>query len=464
MRMTDTPNIVLLLCDQLRPFELGCYGHESARTPNLDQLAREGVRFETAVSNCPLCMPARSAVLSGQHPRTCLGHHGNELLPFRSPHFTGLIPEWARELRRELPGWTLPEVLKARGYRTGAVGKWHIPTPPRLLGFDYSFIPQNHHRHSGQQFSENGQEPVVVSGWSLDAEAERVDAFMHRQKGAPFFLYYNVSPPHCPLADAPAHYLRLFNAGLVALRPNVPSPPPFDEKAFQIYLWDYLFYQENQPHTWPLPAGCDLRQIIAYYQGLTTWVDDMVSRLRASLDDAEVADNTIIVFSSDHGDNLGSHGLFQKGQLYEESIRVPLIFHAPDRWAPAVRRMQVAQLIDLMPTLLDTVGFEPLPHLHGRSLLPLLADKREALAENYAILENQSGHIGIRTPTHLYAAQRRSRDQGPLADRPLHFFDLIEDPFQQRDQATLPRDSALAVQLHEIVNRWHQSTPWLATP
>jgi arylsulfatase A-like enzyme len=464
--MPRSPNIILCTCDQLRAFEVGCYGNPVARTPHLDRLAAEGVRFETAVSNCPLCMPARSALLSGQHARTAIGHLGNAVLPASGHVWQALLPQWPAQYRREMLEWTMPEVFKALGYSTGLIGKWHIHTEPRLLGFDTSLYPQVHHRHSGQRYCEDGGEPFAVDGWSVEYEADRLREYVRQRRDHPFFLFYSISPPHCPLADAPERYRQMFDPAEIPLRPNVPTVPglPFDAHEFKVYLWDYLYYFEGRPGTLDLPEGCDLRQVLALYYGMTTWVDDMVGRVRATIEEAGLSDDTIIVFTSDHGDMLGSHGLFQKDQLAEEAVRVPMIFHAPGRWRPAVNRAQVAQLLDVMPTLLDAAGVTPLPHLHGRSLLPILEGTREELVENHAIIECGNGDIGVRTPRWLYGIQRgQGRDRDRITNVARCFHDLAADPYQMTNltaDATAPGQpvaAALRLQLED----WHRATPWL---
>jgi arylsulfatase A-like enzyme len=207
-----------------------------------------------------------------------------------------------------------------------------------------------------------------------------------------------------------------------------------------------------------------LRRIIALYYGLTTWVDDMVGRLRATIEEAGLAEDTILVFTSDHGDMLGSHGLFQKDQLAEEAVRVPMIFHAPGRWRPTVNRPQVAQLLDVMPTLLDVAGMTPLPHLHGRSLRPVFEGAQDRLDENHAIIECGNGDIGIRTPRWLYGIQRgQDRDRDQITNAARCFHDLAADPYQLTNlTADLPvsRHSGAAA-LRAQLEDWHRATPWL---
>lgn len=458
--MSDRPNVVLCICDQLRAFEVGCYGNPVIRTPHIDRLAAGGVRFNLAVSNNPVCMPARSSLLSGQYSRTCMGMLNN--YAERRPDGTVTLPEYPAQDRVHLKDPALPEQFKKSGYETVLFGKWHIHPAPGVVGFDYALFPRVHHRHTGQTFIENTGMGEVVDGFSVEFEIERVEAYLRRRRDRPFFMYYSLSPPHMPLMDAPERYLSMYAPEHVPLRPNVfiDDALPFDERWFKVYLWDFLYYDHHLPYTETLPEGFDLRRLIALYYGMTTWVDDMVGRLMASLEQNGLADDTIVVFLSDHGDNLGSHHRFNKGLLIEESIRIPMIYHAPSRWRPRVNDRQVAQIIDVMPTLLDVCGCEIPDTVQGRSLTPLLRGDRDTLDDGSAFIETGSGQIGIRTPTHLYGV-RLDRDYRTVVNDRVWFYNVADDPYEQNNLADTDQEAALASALRERLIEWHQRTPWL---
>ncbi len=320
------PNIILCLCDQLRAFEAGCYGNTAIRTPNIDRLAAEGIRFQTAITNYPLCMPARSVTLSGQYNRTCTGGIANVHYDLRPGEY--YHPEYPDSGRPTLRDRTLPEVLHGRGYYNAAIGKWHIHSWPSDIGFDYYLIPRTDHCHSGQSFTENGGPEFVPPGWSVDFEAERVERFLQAWRGSdrPFFLYYNISPPHGPLADVPEPYRTMYPPEAIPIRPNVDlrTPLPDQDKWFKTYRYDFR-YDLHLPYANQLPPGYGLRHLIAEYYGAVTWMDAALGKMLAALDAAALTGNTVVLFTSDHGDNLGSHGLVQKGTPNEESIRVPLL-------------------------------------------------------------------------------------------------------------------------------------------
>ena len=464
------PNIVVVLCDQLRAFETGCYGNDVVRTPHIDGLAAEGVRFATAVSNNPVCMPARSCLLSGQYSRTCQGFLGNHAE--RLADGTSAMPEYPEDRRRFLVDPTLPEQLKAVGYETTWIGKWHVQPSPPKVGFDYSLYPRVHHRHTGQVYVENdpparthpeGFEGDMPEGFSVDYEARAVREYLDTAGNRPFFLTWSISPPHMPLDDGPEEFLRMYRAGDVPLRDNVWQPGedgrrelPFDEHWFKIYLWDFLYYQERLPHTEQLPPGFTLRHLIARYYGMTTWVDAQVGRLREALRANGLDRDTIVVFLADHGDNLGSHGLFNKGRLIEESIRIPLLWWCPSRWQSRVCDAGVASIVDVMPTLLELAGARVPDSVQGTSLVPAILGEGAAPAQAY--VETTGGEIGVRTQTHLYGMQL-DEARREIADPEGCFYDLAEDPFETTNLAGTDRQADVAADLRARLEGWHGETP-----
>ena len=455
------PNVILCMCDQLRAFEVGCYGNTVVRTPNIDQLAEEGVRFEHAVTNNPVCMPARSSLLTGQYSRTCMGYLGNYAAI--GPEGKRSLPEYPAQERTMMLDPTLPEHLRRLGYDTALFGKWHIHPAPHLVGFDYSLFPRVHHRHTGQTFVENVGTGEVVDGFSVDYEAEHVREYLAADRDRPFFMFYSISPPHMPLMDAPEQYRTMYSPDEVPLRPNVfmDEQMAWDEHWFKIYLWDFLYYQEDLPHTRTLPEGFDLRRLVALYYGMTTWVDDTVGRLIRALQSNGLAENTIVVFVSDHGDNLGSHHLFNKGRLIEEAIRIPMIFHAPGRWLSRVNCAQVAQIVDVMPTLLELCGDDVPEYVQGRSLARLIEGAHEELEENAAFIETSRGEIGIRTTTHLYGAQLADNLR-EVADERCCLFDLAADPYEQENLAETDPAPAPSEELRDRLLEWHRDVEFRA--
>ena len=447
--MTPRPNLLYVMCDELRWCEPSCYGGP-VPTPNLDALVARGVRVEHAVSNAPVCMPARSVVLSGQHARTCTGHANNTALRFARDADGSIgwcFDAYAPPVKCGFPNATLPELLRDAGYRTRAVGKWHVDAWPHDLGFDSYLIPRNHHAHTAQPFCEDGGPEFAPAGFSVDYEADRVRGFLAGDHDRPWFLYYNVSPPHMPLADMPERYLTMFDPADVELRPNVPAGfgPSADMTA--TYLWDYRHYLNHMPHAKRSAEGVGLRELIALYRGATAWVDDTLGRVLEA-----VPGDTLVVFTSDHGDLLGSHGRMGKATLDEESYRVPMVLAGPDLPAGRVADDGVASLLDVAPTLLSAAGVEVPGHMQGIDLLPAL--RGEASLPDAAVVETGGDGTGVRTATHLYALPRDGRS---LGGTPHRFHDLRDDPHQlaRRD------DAAVAADLDARLRAWDAATPWL---
>jgi arylsulfatase A-like enzyme len=455
--MPRQPNVILCVCDELRAFDVGCYGNPIIHTPNIDRLAASGVRFETAISNNPVCTPARSILLTGQYSRTCNGQTSNVGDP-AGP-------------RKHLAGVTIAEAFRAAGYDTASIGKWHMQPSPGDVGFDHYVYPTFSHKHRGRTYFDNSDRPFEVDGWTWDFDTNLTRSYLANRDGAekPFFLYFNIEPPHMPLADAPEHYTQMYDPTQISLRPNttVDGKVVFDEHWFNIYRWDYQYYREKLPWTMGLPAGFDLRKLVAMYYGLTTLVDDQIGKLIAALQRYHLYEDTLLIFTSDHGDNLGSHGKFSKQYLFEESIRVPLIFNWPGHLQPLASTAQIAGLMDVMPTTLGLLGL-PIPTtVQGTDLSPVLLGQRETIGENVAFIETSNDGIGIRTPDYLYgirladaSAGHHKPENDAIADDRHRFYDLGNDPYEMNNLGPTSGDDPIAAKLRDRLIKWHHETPW----
>ncbi len=314
------PNVIVVLCDQLRTFSVGCYGNTFIKTPNIDALAENGFRFEQGVTVSPVCTPARSNLLSGQYARTCVGSRRNEMEGGSA---------FGRNDRLKFPDTTLPEAFRKLGYKTAHIGKWHIDTKPSLLGFDQSLITDGIFTKGG--FFKNEGERYAVSGFTPDHELMKAKEFFGENQEAPFFLYYNIVSPHMPLLDVPYKYSRMYDPAKVPLRKNVwkDGELPSDEQWFHLYMWQ-SYDTKNPPITAKATPGFTIRDLTALYYGSVTWVDDLLGELLASLRENGLEEDTIVLFTSDHGDMLGSQHKWNKDCLYEESIGVPVIYRWPN--------------------------------------------------------------------------------------------------------------------------------------
>ncbi len=451
------PNVVVCMTDMLRAQTIGCYGDLVVRTPHIDRLAAEGMRFDIAVTNNPLCTPARSCLLSGQYSRTCSGRTNN----------TDAL--WPPAGRPVFLAPTLAERFREAGYDTALIGKWHIDADPALSGFDHTLLPNIIHRHYGQKYREDGGPAFTVPEFAPEFEIRRIDAFLRQRRDRPFFLFHSISQPHMPLGpgNCPESYLRLYDRRTVPLRPNVfrDGQMAHDREWFVVYTNPDYWYRkwclrEPPRPTDTVPDDYDLRDLTAQYYSLVTCADDQVGALMKSLEGAGLADDTIVVFLSDHGDNLGSHGCFNKQLLIEESIRIPFMVRWPGRIRPGVDGAHVAQLIDVMPTVLEMCGLPPASGVQGRSLAPVLDGRAGCAGSDRAFIECSSGLIGVRTPDHLYG-MRVDRETRAITDERYQFFDLRSDPYELRNLAGMPEQADVAEELRASLAAWHASTPWM---
>jgi choline-sulfatase len=406
-------------------------------------------------------MAARSVLLSGQYNRTCTGGCSNFV--FKSEAGKCILPEYPFFGRPHLKSPTLAEILRSYNYHTSVIGKWHIHSWPDDIGFDEYLIPRVHHCHTGQSFTENGGQEFVPPGYSVDYESERVETFLENQrdKNNPFFLYYNISVPHCPLADAPEKFRAMYKPEDIPLRANVDINKPLKDQDywFKIYRYDFRYYDLHLPYTEKLPDGYSLRHLIAEYYGMTTWMDTAVGKMLNALEKSGLADDTIVVFTSDHGDNLGSNGLVQKGGPNEESVRIPLIISQPESGIKkAVDKTHVASLVDLAPTLLSLIDVEIPSHFHGRDMSAICAGKQSDI-DNHAFIETGGG-AAIRTPEYLYHLPFSGQNHD-LAGKPDQFYDLTEDPYQLHNLAGENVTGEVAKELDTKLREWNTKIPWM---
>ncbi|QBY01365.1 hypothetical protein E2K80_12035 [Rhodophyticola sp. CCM32] len=437
--MATRPNIILITSDQLRPFELGCYGGTQVATPNIDRLAARGAMWDLAITNFPVCMAARSVLISGQHNRTATGGKTNVAYDGRQGDFN--MPEYPYPKRPHLPHKTLAEILRDSGYETSVIGKWHIHSWPHEIGFDHYLIPRVHHAHSAQIYSRDGGPEFAPDGFSVAFEAEEAVTYLKGKTDStqPFFLYHNISPPHCPVADMPDEYLHMYDPDHVALRENTDEDRIENKDYwYKVYRWDFRYYSFRLPHTMDLPQGYDLRALAAEYYGAVTWMDSAVGRILDAVRDAGLEDDTLIVFTSDHGENLGSHGLVQKGTENDESLRIPLVMAGPGVVPGHRVTGAVASLVDLAPSFLEAAG-QPAPdHMHGASLMAEAGGAADT--GRTAFFQTVRG-VGLRSPAQTVYAPLS--DDRRISAAPVTVYDNINDPFQYQNLAPDGKDQAL---------------------
>ena len=411
------PNVIVVMADQWRANAFGYAGDPNVQTPNLDRLERESVHFVNAVSGMPVCCPTRASFLTGQRALT----HGVFL------NDVPLSPDAA----------TIAKALRGAGYDTAVIGKWHVDghgrsgfiPPERHQGFDYWKVLECTHDYNGS-FYYASNSPVKLKWEGYDALAQTRDAENylrdHAKADKPFFLFLAWGPPHDPYQTAPEKYRALYAPEKLKLPPNVPTN---------------LF--------------AETRKMMAGYYAHCTALDDCLGELRATLEQAGLAKNTLLLFTADHGDLLGSHGGRNKQQPYEESIRIPLLLHWP---AGLGQPRQLDALInseDLMPTILglcgtaipkSVEGLDYSGHLRGGAN-PSDGVTLISCAAPFGQWTRQRGgkeYRGIRTLRHTYV-----RD---LAG-PWLLFDDARDPYQLTNLVGRAESAKLQAELDATLKR-----------
>ena len=451
------PNVIIIYCDQLRSFTVGCYGDKFVKTPNIDKLAQNSFRFEQALTNSPVSVSARSNLLSGQYSRTSVGSRINEM----SKEQGGSI--FGRNDRMKFRDPTIAEEFRRLGYKTAQIGKWHIDTRPSLAGFDESLVTAGPIFTDGR-FSKNEGTPYPVPGFTTDHEINMAKEYISSNKNSekPFFLYYNIISPHMPILDVPYQYSHMYDPKEVPLRDNVWKDGLLarDERWFHIYMWQTFYNDKFQPVTAKTPPAFTLRDLTALYYGSVTWVDDTVGEILKSLKENDLENDTIVLFTSDHGDMLGSQHMWNKDRLFEEAIRIPMIFSWPGTIGPNKNNTQIASTIDIMPTLLDLCGSTIPSSVQGQSLKQVIYGQKGRLERDYIFIETPYREMGVRTLTHLYGILSDKEDTAIVDDR-YQFYNLQEDPYEFDNLAKTNRSVRIGDDLRERLLTWNKETPRL---
>lgn len=427
------PNILWITGEGVPTAALSCYGGRLISTPNIDRIAKEGMRFTNSFVTNGLCAPSRATLLTGTYNHIN-GMYGNPGVPAAKtgsmvPHF-----DPAQE--------TFPKILKRHGYRTGMVGKWHLPVNPAATGFDY-FVYKN--GAGGPYYKATGYlgnptlgsgeiQPQTHEGYVTDVMTDLaikgMDQFRAKNDGQPFLMMMQFFNDHRPF-DPPHKYEHLYD------NVRIPEPGTF---------WDDYSHRagaakaarmriENMPDFNP-PAYLTPRQrkqwnyqrFMEHFLGTLRAQDDNVGRLLAYLDQNGLAENTIVVYTCDHGFFLGDHGWFDKRFMYEQAVRVPWMIRCPGMKHRGTVSDEWVVSIDNAPTVLDLCGLPAAAEMQGRSMAPLLRGKNPTPRERtlyYHYYEFGdphwvAPHYGIRTERYKLI---RYYDRNEW-----EFFDLERDP------------------------------------
>lgn len=489
--MTRTPNLVFIFSDQQRADTMACYGNDWLNVPNLNALAAQSFVFQNAYVTQPVCTPARASIMTGLYP-----HAAN-------------MPVNQLVMSRDIP--VIAEMLPDE-YHCGYYGKWHLGDDViRQHGFDEwvstedGHLPEYTRREYRNEFStywhhlvDNGFEPDLerMPGKFIFSPAarsrlpeefqmasflgDRAADFIERNSDQPFALYVSTFEPHPPY-NGPLN--DMYDPATLPVGPAFlqrPDGASMYNRVRGAYYTQYM-YEGGDPAQDPYmshnPAsGQDLttelgwRTLRAHYLANITLVDRMVAKITDALDKAGVADNTIVVFTSEHGEMAGDHGMLEKRSFYEEASRVPLTIRVP--WLSREQTMLEgsASHIDLVPTLLDLMGQTPPPHLQGKSLAPALTGERD-LSENEVIIQWNGNSerlpdrfLGSAAINRMNALPRRciiTPDRWKLAlcaGDIGELFDLNADPYEMNNLFDDPAQRDRIIDMSARIRIWQQQT------
>jgi choline-sulfatase len=427
-------NLLFICSDEHSPRALGCYGDRQVRTPNLDALAARGTRFAHAYCQTPICVPSRASFATGRYA------HQIDSWDNATPYVGGEADSWGRRLTEQ-------------GHRVTTIGKLHYRRADDPSGFPDQRLPMHVLDGVGDLYGLlRGDMPVraasrkqVLEAGPGEAEYTRYDRataeeaarFLReeaRGHDRPWALMVSFTYPHFPL-KVPARYVDMYPPESVPL-PRRGRPAEWTRHPA------YLHKRHQQALEEPFDEPTLRRAISAYY-GMVTYLDEQVGLVLDALREAGLEGETRVVYTSDHGEMLGEHGLWWKSAMYEAAVAVPLIVAGPD--VPAGRTVGTnAMLVDLFPTIVEAVGAALAPadaDLPGRSLLRLAAEPdaaRLAFSEYHAIFST-GGIFMLRDERYKYVH---------YVDYPPQLFDLVADPDETTDLAADPAQAATLARLH----------------
>ena len=415
----NRPNIVYVFADQWRVQDTGYAGNSQVETPHLDTLAAQSINFTHAVAGIPVCCPARACLLTGQHALT----HG----------------VFVNDVHLADDAVSMAKLFKAVGYDTAYVGKWHVDgrgrsnyiSPESRQGFDYwKALECTHDYNDSRYYAGDSEQPLKWDGYDAIEQTRDVQSYLRGRKDegqgdTPFLLLLSWGPPHAPYETAPETYREMYDPDTIQLRPNVP--PEMAEEA---------------------------RDWIAGYYAHCTALDDCLGSLLQTLEEEGLAENTIFVFTSDHGDMLGSQGEVKKQRPWEESIRVPFLLRWPQRFGREGRAVEaLLDTPDILPTLLSLSDI-PIPEsVEGRDFSATIEggqDPSGGAALIYCphpfgqFLREDGGreYRGLRTLSHTYA-----RD----LNGPWLLYDNDNDPYQLNNLVNRAELQALQADLDALL-------------
>ena len=460
MTSQSQPNIIFIMSDDHAAHAMSCYGSRINTTPNIDRIANGGMRFDNCFCTNSICTPSRAAILTGTYNHingvtTLSTHMDNRLLTF-------------------------PKLLQQNGYQTGIFGKWHLGTGPDHCptGFDdWAVLPGQGLYHNPEFIfkSANGGTRRTVQGYVTDLITDMsLDWLQKRDAEKPFFLMCHHKAPHRPWEPDEKHAHMYLNQ-------DVPEPDTlYDDyanrasaaSAAEMRVGVHMTATDIKAEiSRDLPEH-ELRKwayqrYIKDYLRVVASIDDNVGRILDYLDDNDLTENTLVVYTSDQGFFLGDHGWYDKRFMYEESLRMPFVMRYPAEIAPGTSNGDIVCNVDFAPLFLDVAGIDVPAEMQGRSFRAMFAgdtpaDWREALYYRYWMHKahhNVYAHYGIRTHDYklIYYYADALGQEGTIDETyepEWELFDLKKDPYElnsvYHDPAYAETVQALTAALHRL--------------
>jgi arylsulfatase A-like enzyme len=429
------PNVLYVFSDQHRAASMPSEAFDQALAPTLNRFRRENLSMDACISNYPLCVPHRAILISGLYPwQSQIVQNGQTLEPL-------------------VPG--LGDAFRGAGYHTGYIGKWHlyhgenkfVPRGPYRFGFeDWRAWANTNKHYDGITFDPETGDRIVMPGYQPTRMTDQALDFLNKQKVSekPWFLVLSWNPPHPPF-NPPAEERDLYNKAELKLRPNVRLSIPADKI--------------TNPYP-QLESFETLRQAEQGYYGGITAIDKEFARLLKALDESGMTDNTIVVYTSDHGEMMGSHGHMAKQMPHEESCRVPFIVRLPGVKGRGRSSDALFASVDIYPTLCGLAGIRVPKHCSGRDHSSLIRGDSSFQEAKMVFLMNEQGpptrqevnvqtYRGVRTRTHTYAVQLDGR---------WCLYDNVTDPYQMKNLVRDPSYKKLIDRFDNALISWSKST------
>lgn len=418
------------MSDEHNPKVLGCAGHPVIHTPNLDALAARGTSFSSCYTTSPVCIPARAGFACGKYIHQ-IGYWDN------ADAYDGAAPSWHHQLRES-------------GHRVASVGKLHFRLAGEDHGFSEEIIPMHIYQGKGDLLGlirddmpprGNSKKMIAMAGpgestytfYDKDI-CSRAQVWLHevakreapQQHAKPWVLFVSFVAPHFPLTAPPEHYYRYWNREL-------PMPKLYAREARPTHPY-IVDYSRNFNYDDYFDSPQDVQKALAGYFGLVSYLDENIGKVLGALRDAGLADDTVVMYTSDHGDNLGARGLWGKSTMYEEIAGVPFIMAGPG--VPVGRRIDTpVSHVDAFPTILEIAGEHMPSGYPGFSLLGIAEGARpeRTVLSEYHGMGSSTGAFAVRVGKWKYVHYAKYAPQ---------LFDLENDPEETRDLAADPAQAA----------------------